>query len=321
MGNHGAVLVCDQSLVGTAHARALAAGQHQPGNVGDGICVHWLPNCWYGRTVTRYARLWDNSAALLTTLTHIPVTRSSPSLHRNILAIETATDACSVAVSIDGVLSDIHEVIPRQHSQRLLGMLDDLVPGGDLRGAGIELIAYGEGPGSFTGLRVAASAAQGLAFAAELPAVGVSTLACQVRTAIREGLVEPDSVVLSLIDARINQTYFALYADDAGLPSRLLGPGVSAPENMPIADLREAAAGAPVVAVGSGAVFAEQFPDGLDIACSDALTSTLPHARDLLPLAQSALEQGQLQTPEQIAPTYVQDRISWKKLSEQGKQS
>ena len=61
-------------------------------------------------------------------------------------------------------------------------MLDELLPGGDLRGAGIELIAYGEGPGSFTGLRVAASAAQGLAFAAELPAVGVSTLACQVLT-------------------------------------------------------------------------------------------------------------------------------------------
>ena len=237
------------------------------------------------------------------------------------LAIETATDACSVAVSIDGVISDIHEVIPRQHSQRLLGMLEELVPGGDLRGAGIELIAYGEGPGSFTGLRVAASAAQGLAFAAELPAVGVSTLACQAMTATREGLVDQDAVVLSLIDARINQAYFALYADDAGLPSCLFGPGVCVPERLPAADLRAAAAGAPVVAVGSGAVFAHQFPVGFDVACSDTLTNILPHARDLLPLAQAALEHGQVQTPEQIAPTYVQDRISWKKLSEQGKRA
>ena len=219
------------------------------------------------------------------------------------------------------MVSHIHEVIPRQHSQRLLGMLDELLPGGDLRGAGIELIAYGEGPGSFTGLRVAASAAQGLAFAAELPAVGVSTLACQVLTTTREGLVDPDHAVLSLIDARISQAYFGLYAGDAGLPSCLLGPGVSAPENMPVADLRTAAAGAPVVALGSGAVFANQFPDGLDVTCSDALTNVLPDARDLLPLAQLALDEGRVQTPEQIAPTYVQDRISWKKLSEQGKQA
>lgn len=247
------------------------------------------------------------------------VTQSSTTLTRNILAIETATDACSVALSSNGVVTDIHEVIPRQHSQRLLGMLDELVPGGDLRAAGVEAIAYGEGPGSFTGLRVAASAAQGLAFAAELPAVGVSTLAAQTATAGREALVEDGAVILSLIDARISQTYYALYRCDNGTPICLAGPGICAPGDLPVIELRQAAGGAPVYAVGSGAIFSEQFPPGLDLVVSAATTGLLPHARDLLPLAQVALESDDVQTPEQISPTYVQDRISWKKLSQQGK--
>ena len=249
------------------------------------------------------------------------MTQSTTSIIRNILAIETATDACAVALSDHGVVSEIYEVIPRQHSQRLLGMLDELVPGGDLRAAGVEAIAYGEGPGSFTGLRVAASAAQGLAFAVELPAIGVSTLAAQAITAMREQLVEDGNVILSLIDARISQTYYALYRIENGMPACLEEPGVCAPEDLPAAAISEVAGGATVYAVGSGAVFADQFSPGLDIVVSDALTSVLPHALDLLPLAQLALDGGRVQKPEQIAPTYVQERIGWEKLSEQGKRT
>ena len=250
-----------------------------------------------------------------------PVTQTPIRITRNILSIETATDACSVALSRDGDVSEIYEVIPRQHSQRLLGMLEELVPGGDLRAAGVEAIAYGEGPGSFTGLRIAASAAQGLAFAAELPAIGVSTLACQALTAMREQSIDYGAAILSLVDARINQTYYALYRAESGSPVCLAGPGVCAPDALPVADLREVADGSPIHAVGSGAVFAEQFPTGLDLVVSDAMTGILPRARDMLLLAQYALTVGQVQSPEQIAPTYVQERIGWKKISEQGKRS
>jgi tRNA A37 threonylcarbamoyladenosine modification protein TsaB len=104
------------------------------------------------------------------------------------------------------------------------------------------------------------------------------------------------------------------------MPVCLAGPGVCSPEQLPVADLRSAAGDVPVYAVGSGAAFADQFPGGLDLVVSDALTAVLPHARDLLPLAQVALDGGDVQAPEQIAPTYVQERIGWKKLSEQGKQ-
>ncbi|MFV0278791.1 MAG: tRNA (adenosine(37)-N6)-threonylcarbamoyltransferase complex dimerization subunit type 1 TsaB, partial [Parahaliea sp.] len=80
----------------------------------------------------------------------------------NILAIDTSTDVCSVALLENGVITECHEIIPRQHSQRLFGMLAELLPDGRLREQGIDAVAYGEGPGSFTGLRVCASAVQGL---------------------------------------------------------------------------------------------------------------------------------------------------------------
>ena len=128
-----------------------------------------------------------------------------------ILAIDTATDACSVAVYLDGEYRERYQVIPRQHSQRLFAMLGELLNPGDLREQGIDAIAYSEGPGSFTGLRIAASAVQGLAYASGLPAIGISTLALQAQTALRTGVADAAQNVLSLIDARINDAAPAAY--------------------------------------------------------------------------------------------------------------
>ena len=103
---------------------------------------------------------------------------------KTILAIETATEACSVALWRDQQVQQCHEIAPRQHNQRLFAMLQELLPDGRLVQQGVDAIAYGCGPGSFTGLRIAASAVQGLAFASKLPAIAVSTLACQAQTAL-----------------------------------------------------------------------------------------------------------------------------------------
>ena len=104
-----------------------------------------------------------------------------------LLAIETATDACSVAVYLDGQVRERHAIAPRQHSKLLFAMLEELLPGGDLRAQGIDAIAYGCGPGSFTGLRIAASAVQGLAYSSNLPAIAVSTMAVLAQSALRLG--------------------------------------------------------------------------------------------------------------------------------------
>jgi len=230
-----------------------------------------------------------------------------------ILAIETATDACSVALWVDGEYQERHEVAPRKHSQRLFLMLQELLGSGDLRAHGISAIAYGCGPGSFTGLRIAASAVQGLAYANNLPAISVSSLACQAQTALRLGEVEAGATVLSLLDARINEVYGALYSFQQGLAVLQEGPWACAP-----AELAPGHTGA-LYGVGSGCSFLEEFPTGVREQLTGCSGSLLPAARDLVPLALDALESGQIHSAHEVQPVYVRDEISWKKLAEQGK--
>lgn len=231
-----------------------------------------------------------------------------------ILAIDTATDACSVAVYAAGETREIYEVIPREHSRRLFGMLQSLLPSGRLREQGIAAIAYSCGPGSFTGLRICASAVQGLAYTNELPAIAVSTLALQAQTALRLGHVVASDTVLSTIDARINEVYYAIFRFEEGLAVMLEGPVACAPAAV------TAGAELPrLQGVGSGCRFAEQFPAQLRSRLQSVHPDLLPAAQDLLPLAQAAYTRGEIQQPQQVQPLYVRDEISWKKLADQGK--
>jgi tRNA threonylcarbamoyladenosine biosynthesis protein TsaB len=235
---------------------------------------------------------------------------------KGILAIETATEACSVALWRNSQVQQRHEITPRQHSQRLFGMLRELLPEGELRQQGVEAIAYGSGPGSFTGLRIAASAVQGLAYACQLPAIPVSTLACQAQTALREGLVEEGGVVFSALDARINEIYHACYRIQEGLPVMLAPPQASDPAEVILAEDVERA-----VAIGSGARFLSSCPDRVCTLMTASYPDLLPQARDLLPLALASAERGDLQSAIEVQPVYVRDEINWKKISEQGKRS
>lgn len=233
---------------------------------------------------------------------------------KGILAIETATEACSVAHWNDPELRQRHEITPRQHSQRLFGMLRDLLPDGQLQTHGIEAIAYGCGPGSFTGLRIAASAVQGLAYATGLPAIPVSTLACQAQTAVRQALAVEGDIVFSALDARINEIYFACYRIENGVPVALAPPQACAPEEVVLP------AGVPrATGVGSGCEFLGGCANAVRsvIVCSHP--QLLPEARDLIPIALAAATRGDMQSARQVHPLYVRDEINWKKISEQGK--
>lgn len=231
-----------------------------------------------------------------------------------ILAIETATEACSVAVYLDGQYRQRHEITPRQQSQRLFGMLRELLPEGELCAQGVTAIAYGCGPGSFTGLRIAASAVQGLAYTAGIPAIPVSTLACQAQTALRLGVVDAGSTVLSLLDARINEVYSAVFEFDDGLAILREGPVACAPDQLAVAEGELS-----LHAVGTGCAMLEAFPAALRQRLDRVDQDLLPAARDLVPLALPQLARGQTQNPSQVQPVYVRDEISWKKLAEQGK--
>ena len=230
-----------------------------------------------------------------------------------ILAIDTASDACSVALYREGMYEQRYAVAPRQHSQIIFSMFGELLPDGRLRQQGIEAIAYGCGPGSFTGLRIAASAVQGLAFANDLPAIPVSTLACQAAGAVRLGLIDESTPILSVLDARINEIYAAVYTISNGVPRLHHGPVVCAPEDLKIAGENA------LQAVGNGCAFVDKFPASLRRRLSTVVPEALPQAMDLVPTALDSLAAGDVQSAAQVQPVYVRDEISWKKISEQGK--
>jgi tRNA threonylcarbamoyladenosine biosynthesis protein TsaB len=315
MGDEWFALPHDKTFVPITDAPSGAAGEYEARNI---VSRHHNVNrepCFYLWVVLACCWLCDNYPFTVTVQRSVGygVARYLGTDMTGILAIETATDACSVAVSIGGQLRERHEIAPRQHSQLLFVMLEELLPGGDLTGAGIEVIAYGSGPGSFTGLRIAASAVQGIAYSCGLPAVAVSTLAVLAQTALRRGEVDAADTVFCSIDARINEVFSAVYTFEDKRAILRDGPWACAP-----ADLAPALPGE-LCAVGSGCQFAEQFPQALRARIRLCAPGLLPAAQDMIPLALARFRSGDIQTARQVQPVYVRDEIAWKKLAEQGR--
>jgi tRNA threonylcarbamoyladenosine biosynthesis protein TsaB len=192
-------------------------------------------------------------------------------------------------------------------------MLNDLFGEGNLVEQGVEVIAYGSGPGSFTGLRIAASAVQGLAYSCQLPVVAVPTLTVMAQSALRQGAVHKQDSVLCALDARINEIYSALYRYQDGLAVLVEGPFACAPDELVIEQAHS------LQAVGNGCEFIGQFAPSLRDRISATTIDVLPAARDLIPLALDRFRCGDIQSPRNVQPVYIRDEISWKKLEEQGR--
>ena len=143
-----------------------------------------------------------------------------------LLAIDTATEACSAALYIDGNILEKYEVAPRQHAELILPMIDALLAEAELELASLDGLAFGRGPGAFTGVRIATGIVQGLAFASDLPVVPVSTLA-----AMAQGAANQSNTILSAIDARMGEIYWAIFTvGDDGLVKPQSDEQVTKPE-------------------------------------------------------------------------------------------
>ncbi len=234
----------------------------------------------------------------------------------NILALDTSTDACSVALQMAGEIQHRFELIPRQHNRRLFSMLQELLPGATMSELSIDLLAYNRGPGSFTGLRIAASAMQGLAFSLGLPVVGVSTLACMAQGALRKGLVAQTSVVLVMLDARINAVYWGLYAFEDGIARAQRPDAVSHPGELTLPGLEP---GAVLIGLGNGCSYLGELPPAVQSVVQPCGDNCWPDSFDTLTLASLEYAQGRVLTPEQVQPVYLRNEISWKKVHEQGR--
>lgn len=216
----------------------------------------------------------------------------------NILALDSSSNACSVALMWQGELMHRWELAPRGHMQRLLPMVDELLQAAGVNISQLEAIAFGRGPGSFTGLRVAAGIVQGLAWGADLPVVPVSTLAALAQSLKRE---QPNLVgrLGVAVDARMDEIYGACFELDE---LKLIGEEFLLPQ-------AQAASAYPGIdlAVGSGWAMAPLAALRPPVYVDQAE----PHALDILTLACSG-NYGTVPA-EQAAPVYLRDSVSWQK--------
>ena len=224
-----------------------------------------------------------------------------------ILAVDTATEACSTALMVGDKVFSRWEEAPRDHTRKILPMVQSVLDEAGISLSELDAIAFGRGPGSFTGVRIGISAAQGLAFGAGVPLIGVSTLAAMAQGAYRFDGAEQ---VLTAINARMNEVYFGRYELNDGRMQLVGDEVVSDPAAL--VDARGKQAG-PVTCVGTGF---ETYGETLSGLADELAVSQVrfPAAEDMLPLARAAWLAGEAVPVEQATPVYLRDKVTWKKL-------
>lgn len=224
-----------------------------------------------------------------------------------ILAVDTATEACSAALLVGDKLFSRWEEAPRDHTRKILPMVQAVLEDAGISLSDLDAIAFGRGPGSFTGVRIGIGVAQGLAFGAGVPLIGISTLAAMAQGAYR---LDGAEQVLTAIDARMNEVYFGRYALIDGR-MQLVGDEVVS-EPVALVDARGKLAGS-VTCVGTGF---ETYGETLSGLADELEVSQVrfPAAEDMLPLARAAWLAGEAVPVEQATPVYLRDKVTWKKL-------
>lgn len=222
-----------------------------------------------------------------------------------LLAIDTATEACSAALRIDGEVISRYIVEPRAHSQKLLPMVDEIMAEAGIAPAQLDGLAFGRGPGSFVGLRIGAGMAQGIALGCDLPVAPVSTLAAIAHRCWRE---QGHASVLAAIDARMKEVYWGGYSvAGTGEVELLLDECVSPPDAVP-APIGDGWFGA-----GTGwGTYADVLQSRVSKACSEWDGSLLPHAEDVLAIGAVVFARGGAVDAAEAQPIYLRDKVAEK---------
>lgn len=222
-----------------------------------------------------------------------------------LLAFETATEACSVAVWMDGQVRERFELAPRRHTDLALPWADELLAAAGLRKSQLDAVACGRGPGAFTGVRLAVALVQGLGLALERPVIGASTLAALALDAP----AQDGDRILAAIDARMGEVYLGEYVR-RGDTVEALGPErLARPQDVRIAG--------EWIGVGTG-FDAEAGALRANLALRSCDASALPHAAAIARLAAAAYARGETLAPERLEPAYLRDKVALT-LAEQGK--
>ncbi|PKG97474.1 tRNA (adenosine(37)-N6)-threonylcarbamoyltransferase complex dimerization subunit type 1 TsaB [Paraglaciecola sp. MB-3u-78] len=223
----------------------------------------------------------------------------------NILIIDTATEACSVALEVNEQVFNRFEVCPQQHSQRILPMIDEVLTEADVTLQNLDYLAFGRGPGSFTGVRIATGVLQGLALGTGHKVVGISTLAAMAQQAYVQNKSE---LVTAAIDARMSEVYFGQYQLQQNVMTLIGEEQVIPPEEA----LVLLSGHLEMAGVGTGW---QAYPVLNGVSKVEVLTRVLyPNAVYMLPLAKALIADGHAVEVEDIQPVYLRDKVTWKKL-------
>ncbi len=231
----------------------------------------------------------------------------------NLLVIEAASDSCSIALQTDGHILERTEAAPRMHSRLLYPMLNELMDQAGIKPKQLDAVVFGKGPGSFTGLRIAAATAQGIGFACDIPLIGVSTLQAMATQSHNELQAQQ---VISIMDARMNELYVGFYAWQEA--TNLMTPQIAdqlCPVNASLNQMQITPT-ASLSACGHGLKLGEQLDESIqNIGKQDP--SQILQARSLLPMAVHLYDQQQVLSPDQVELVYLREQSHWKTIKQQ----
>lgn len=219
-----------------------------------------------------------------------------------LLAIDTVTEACSVALWIEGEITTLESVVYQSHTEHVLPMVQSLLAETETTLSQLDAIVFDRGPGSFTGLRIGAGVTQGLALGIDRPVIPVSSLATLAQGGWR---LDRQPQVLACIDARQAEVYWAGYREQEGvmmdMTSERIGP----------ANVIELAPGQSWMGVGTGfGRYAEELARLPGVHWMDTQSQRFPMAQDMFPHAVAAWQRQEWVKPADAIPIYLRDNVA-----------
>ncbi len=217
-----------------------------------------------------------------------------------ILAIETSTDACSVALycSQDMLISR-YQIMPRKHTELIFPMLDSVLHEAEITMDKVDALAFGRGPGAFTGVRIASAVIQGIALTDQLPILAVSSLATIAQGIYRRKKV---SQVLVANDARMKEVYWGYFSLQAGIMQIEGEEQLSSPDKVPIPDGK-------IFLAGSGFRCYPEIFANRDIPLTYQDKEALPEAQDIIPIALSLWKKKEIINIADALPIYLRNNV------------
>ncbi|APE31435.1 tRNA (adenosine(37)-N6)-threonylcarbamoyltransferase complex dimerization subunit type 1 TsaB [Halomonas aestuarii] len=233
-----------------------------------------------------------------------------------LLALDASSSACSAALlrrrdGHDDELISRFALTPREHTRRLLPMVDEVLAEAGLPATALDAVAYGRGPGSFTGLRIAAGVAQGLAFGLDRPLLGVSTLEALALGGHRRHHYRQ---LITALDARMGEIYVAAWQCRDGRVLPLTDEAVMPPSRLRLPELSDSAQDDhDWVGVGSGWTLWDEMPTEVQAGVGLCLSEVEAEAADMALLAMEAWARGEARPPHEVQPVYLRNQVAWQK--------